>query len=46
MTLLKIIVARHLWLMPVILVTWDTEIGRIAIGSQPGQIVFKIPSPK
>jgi hypothetical protein len=33
------------WLMPIILPTWETEIGRIMIGGQPGQITRENPSP-
>jgi hypothetical protein len=33
------------WLTPVILATWETEIGRIKAGGQPGQIVHETPSP-
>jgi hypothetical protein len=29
------------WLTPIILTTQDTEIRRIMVGSQPGQIVLK-----
>jgi hypothetical protein len=32
--------------MSVILATWETEIERITVQSQPGQIVLKTPSPK
>jgi hypothetical protein len=34
--------ARCPWLTPVILATWEAEIRRIEIQSQPGQIVHKI----
>jgi hypothetical protein len=34
------------WLTPVILAIWEAEIRRIAVQSQPGQIVHEIPSPK
>jgi hypothetical protein len=38
--------ARCQWLMPVILATQKAEIWRIAVQSQPGQIVLKILSQK
>jgi hypothetical protein len=34
------------WLIPVILVTWEAEIGKIEVQSQLRQIVCKIPSPE
>jgi hypothetical protein len=34
------------WLTSVILGTWEAEIGRVAIGGQPRQILCKIPFPK
>jgi hypothetical protein len=37
---------EHQWLMPIILATWETEIGRIAIRDQSKQIVHETPSPK
>jgi hypothetical protein len=39
-------IARHQWLMPVILATWEAKIRKMAIQSQPRQIVQKTPSPK
>jgi hypothetical protein len=38
--------AGHLWLMSVILVTWEAEIWRIEVPGQPEQIVLETPSPK
>jgi hypothetical protein len=39
-------VARHLWLTPVILATQETEIRKIMVRSQPGQIVLETLSRK
>jgi hypothetical protein len=38
--------ARHQWLTPVILATQETEIRRITVRSQPGQIVYETLSQK
>jgi hypothetical protein len=37
----KKILARQWWLMPVILATWEAEIRRIKVQSQPRQTVHK-----
>jgi hypothetical protein len=42
----KEIIARHWWLMPVIPVTWEAEIGRIEVQGDPRQMVHETPSPK
>jgi hypothetical protein len=34
------------WLMPVIPANWEAKIGRTEVLGQPGQIVYKTPSPK
>jgi hypothetical protein len=34
---------RHRWLMLIILATWEAEIGRILVHSQPRQIVCETP---
>jgi hypothetical protein len=38
--------ARHWWLTPVILATWETEVRRIVVRGQPRQIVHKTISQK
>jgi hypothetical protein len=43
---LKNKLARHWWLTPIILVTWEAEIRRIAVQSQPRQIVLETLSHK
>jgi hypothetical protein len=42
----KVSCARHRWLKPTILATWEAEAGRITILSQPGQIVHETPISK
>jgi hypothetical protein len=38
--------ARHWCLIPIILATWEAEIGRITVQSQPSQTVQETPPPK
>jgi hypothetical protein len=38
--------SKEWWLPAVTLATWEDEIGRIKIRSQPGQIVHETPSLK
>jgi hypothetical protein len=38
--------AWHKWLISIILATWETEIKRIMVGSQPRKIVYETLSPK
>jgi hypothetical protein len=42
----KQVIAGRQWLLPVILATQETEIRRIAVRSQPGQIVHETLSQK
>jgi hypothetical protein len=44
--ILKIMVAGHQWLTPVILATEEAEIRRIAVRSQPRQVVPQDPNLK
>jgi hypothetical protein len=41
-----LILAGHWWLTPVILATWEAEIGRIMVESQSREIVQKTLPPK
>jgi hypothetical protein len=38
--------ARHQWLTPIILTTWEAEIGKIICPGQPTKIACEILSPK
>jgi hypothetical protein len=38
--------ARHQWLIPIILATWEAELGRIKVQGQLGQILQETLSPK
>jgi hypothetical protein len=42
----KTFIARHWWLMPVLLATWEAEIRKIVVQNQPRQVVGETPSPK
>jgi hypothetical protein len=42
----KWISAGHQWLVPIIIATWEAEIGRIMIQGESGQIAQETPSPK
>jgi hypothetical protein len=37
-------IAKHQWLIPVILATWEAKIERIVVPGQPRQKVCKTPS--
>jgi hypothetical protein len=37
---------EHRWLTPIILTTWEAEVGEVEIQDQPWQIVHETPSPK
>jgi hypothetical protein len=38
--------AKHQWFKPVILATWEAEIGRITVEGQLGKYFVRPPSPK
>jgi hypothetical protein len=40
----NVLEARHQWLIPVILATWEAEIRKIAVPGQPEQIVHETSS--